>query len=137
MLNYINGGNFPWGQLSLGVIIWWGSFSRRKLSFGAIIRREIVCGAIIQGAIVLRAIIRGAISLEGNSRRAVQESPTPFLSIHSPIYWFFMHCPRNRIFQLTLPSHFLKVTKFSVKISQFKFLVMTEKNTVIYKYFCS
>ena len=34
------------------------------------------------------------------------------------------------------PSHLLKVTKFLVEISQFKFLVMTEKNIFIYKFFC-
>ena len=33
------------------------------------------------------------------------------------------------------PSHLLKVTKFLVKISQFKFLVMTKKNSFVYKLF--
>ena len=35
------------------------------------------------------------------------------------------------------PSHLLKVTKFLVKISQFIFLVMTEKNIFVYKLFLS
>ena len=35
------------------------------------------------------------------------------------------------------PSHLLKVTKFLVKIFQFKFLVMTEKNIFVYKFFLS
>ena len=33
--------------------------------------------------------------------------------------------------------HILKVTKFLVKISQFKFLVMKEKNIFVYKLFVS
>ena len=33
------------------------------------------------------------------------------------------------------PSHLLNVTKFLVKISQFKFLDMTEKNIFVYKLF--
>ena len=44
--------------------------------------------------------------------------------------------PRNiKIFHLKT-SHFLKETKFLVKISLFKFLVMTEKNVFIYKCKC-
>ena len=34
-----------------------------------------------------------------------------------------------------ISSHVLKVTKFLVKISQFKFLVMAEKNIFVYKLF--
>ena len=34
-------------------------------------------------------------------------------------------------------SYLLKVTKFLVKISQFEFLVMTEKNIFAYKFFLS
>ena len=34
-------------------------------------------------------------------------------------------------------SYLLKVTKFLVKISQFEFLVMTEKNIFAYKLFLS
>ena len=33
------------------------------------------------------------------------------------------------------PSHLLKVTKFLVEISQFRFLVMREKNIFIYNFF--
>ena len=40
-------------------------------------------------------------------------------------------------FSSVTPSHHLKVTKFLVKISQFKFLVMTEKNIFVYKHFLS
>ena len=52
---------------------------------------------------------------------------------------------KPQIFQLTLiileffiisPSHLLKVAKLLVEISQFKFLVVTEKNIFIFKFFC-
>ena len=48
------------------------------------------------------------------------------------------HLPpvKNQIFQWTLIIK-LKVTKFSVKLSQFKFLVNTDKNIFIYKFFLS
>ena len=36
-----------------------------------------------------------------------------------------------------MPSYLLKVTKFVRKISQFEFLVMTEKNSFAYKLFLS
>ena len=42
------------------------------------------------------------------------------------MYWFFV---------TPLPSYFLKVTKFLVKISQFEFLVTTEQSILIYKLF--
>ena len=55
--------------------------------------------------------------------------------------------PKDQIFQWTplilnffsslTPSHLLRVTKFLVKISQFKFLVITEKSILVYKLFCS
>ena len=41
---------------------------------------------------------------------------------------------QNSYSSLTL-SYPLKVTKFLVKISQFEFLVMTEKNIFVYKIF--
>ena len=44
--------------------------------------------------------------------------------------------PFFKIFLSLTPSHLLKVTKFLVEISQFKFLVMTEKNIFIYNFFC-
>ena len=43
--------------------------------------------------------------------------------------------PFFKIFLSLTPSHLLKVTKFLVEISQFKFLVITKKNIFIYKYF--
>ena len=63
-----------------------------------------------------------------------------------PIFCFFVKPspPKNGIFQwapiifkcLSLtPSHLLKVTKFLVRFSQFKFLVMTKKNIFVYKLF--
>ena len=40
--------------------------------------------------------------------------------------------PMKVTFVSLTPSHLLKVTKFIVKISQFKFLVMTEKNIFLF-----
>ena len=45
--------------------------------------------------------------------------------------------PKNIKVSLLTPSYFLKVTKFLVKISQFKLLVMTEKSIFVYKPFLS
>ena len=62
-----------------------------------------------------------------------------------PIDWFFVKLPKNRIFQCTpiiliffslTPSYLLKVTKFLVKILNFKFLVMTEKHFCLSTFFC-
>ena len=69
--------------------------------------------------------------------------PSPLLFRQfPPIYWFFMtSSPKNRIFQWTLlilrffilnPIPSFKKLKLA-KISQFKFLVMTEKNIFVYK----
>ena len=65
--------------------------------------------------------------------------PTPpllyILVFHEPpIKIGFFSEPPIKFFILN-PSHLLKVTKFLVKISQFKFLVMTEKNIFVYKLF--
>ena len=50
--------------------------------------------------------------------------------------WSILKHPRNiKNFHLKT-SHFLKETKFLVKISLFKFLVMTEKNVFVYKCKC-
>ena len=43
--------------------------------------------------------------------------------------------PKNISFSSLNPSYLLEVTKFLVKISQFEFLVMTEKNNSVYKLF--
>ena len=42
-----------------------------------------------------------------------------------------------KVFHLSPPSYLLKVTKFSVKVSQFEFSIMTEQNILIYKLFLS
>ena len=39
-----------------------------------------------------------------------------------------------KVFHPQPPSYLLKVTKSLVKISQFEFLVMTEKNIFVYNY---
>ena len=49
---------------------------------------------------------------------------------------FFSEPPKYCFPSLT-PSYLLKVTKFLGKISQFEFLVMTEKNIFAYKFFFS
>ena len=43
----------------------------------------------------------------------------------------------NKIFYSWPHPTFLKVTKFSVKISQFRYLVMREKNVFVYRFFLS
>ena len=40
-------------------------------------------------------------------------------------------------FSCLTPFHLLKVSKFLVKISRFRFLVITEKNIFVYKLFLS
>ena len=65
-----------------------------------------------------------------------------------PLYWFFVNPPLNswifsvnpqsiKSFSSLIPSYLLKVPKFLSKISQFEFLVMTEKNIFAYKLFLS
>ena len=50
---------------------------------------------------------------------------------------FFSEPQKYQSFSSLTPSYLLKVTKFLVKISQFEFLVMTEKNIFAYKLFLS
>ena len=45
--------------------------------------------------------------------------------------------PQNISFSSWIPSYLLKATKFLGKISQFEFLVMTEKSIFAYKFFLS
>ena len=65
--------------------------------------------------------------------QTVQAPPPPFLGNPPPLYWFFVN-PKNI---KSSPSYLLKVTKFSGKISQFEFLVMTMKNIFANKLFLS
>ena len=48
---------------------------------------------------------------------------------------FFSEPPKYWSFSFLTPSYLLKVTKFLVEISQFEFLVMTEKNIFAHKLF--
>ena len=74
------------------------------------------------------------------NRRTVQVPPFEAIL---PLYWFSVTPslksdlsvnPQNiKPFKYIKPSYLLKVTKFLGKISQFKFLVMTEKNIFAYK----
>ena len=50
---------------------------------------------------------------------------------------FFSEPPKYQSFSCLTRSYLLKVTEFLVKISQFEFLVMTEKNIFAYKLFLS
>ena len=50
---------------------------------------------------------------------------------------FFSERPKYSSFLSLTPSYFSKITKFLVKISQFEFLVMIEKNIFVYKRFLS
>ena len=50
---------------------------------------------------------------------------------------FFSEPQKYLSFSLLTPSYLLKVTKFLVKISQFEFLVMIEKNIFVYQHFLS
>ena len=74
----------------------------------------------------------------------------PFSTITPPpslLYWFFVNPPikvrffsepqKYSSFSSLTPSYLLKVAKFLVKISQFEFLVMIEKNIFAYKLFLS
>ena len=50
---------------------------------------------------------------------------------------FFSELPKYQFFSSLTPSYLLKVTEFFARISQFEFLVMTEKNIFAYKLFLS
>ena len=75
----------------------------------------------------------------------VQAPPPPFRQ-SPPLYWFFVNPPPwksdfsvnpQKSFSSLIPSYLLKVTKFLGKISQFEFLVMTDKFFFAYKLFLS
>ena len=80
--------------------------------------------------------------------------PPPLFRRFSPLYCFFHdpppppHSPLLKIrffsepeiyssFSFLTPSNLLKITKFLVKVSQFEFFVMTEKNSFVSKLFLS
>ena len=81
------------------------------------------------------------------NRQIVQAPPPHFLGNRGDfLYWLFMNLPpkvgffseppKYWSFSSLIPSYLLKVTEFLVKISQFKFLAMTEKNNFAYKLSC-
>ena len=49
---------------------------------------------------------------------------------------FFSEPQKYQSFSSLTPSYLLKVSEFLVEISQFEFLVMTEKNIFAHKLFC-
>ena len=70
------------------------------------------------------------------------QAPQFFRQLLPPLYWFFVknllkvklfsEFPKYWIFSCLTPSYLLKITKFLVKMSHFKFLVMREKNIFDY-----
>ena len=55
--------------------------------------------------------------------------------LNTPKHQIFQWMHKILKFSSLTPSYLLKVTKFLVKISQFEFLVMTDKNIFLYKLF--
>ena len=74
----------------------------------------------------------------------LQTVPAPFLINPISILVFcepslnmeFFSEPQKYQFTPLTQSYLLKVTKFLVEISQFEFLIMTEKNIFAHKLFC-
>ena len=64
-----------------------------------------------------------------------QTVQAPFLGNPPSKSLFFQWTPKILKFLSLIPSYLLKVTKFLGNISQFEFLVMTEKNNFAYKLF--
>ena len=64
-------------------------------------------------------------------------NPPSILVFHEPSLkvGFFREPQKYESFSSLTPSYLLKVTKFLVEISQFEFLVMTEKNIFAHKLF--
>ena len=76
------------------------------------------------------------------------QAPSPFFLGNTPSILVFQESPlppymsdfsvnAHTKFSPLTPSYLLKVTKLLLKISQFEFLVMTEKNIFVYKLFLS
>ena len=72
-------------------------------------------------------------------RPFLDNSPSILVFVNSPLppkSQIFQWAPKILMFFILNPSYFLKVTKFLVKMSQFEFLVMTEKNVLLINFFC-
>ena len=67
------------------------------------------------------------------------DNPPYILIFHEPLLkiGFFSEPQKYKSLSFLIISHFLMVNKFLVKISQFEFLVMTERNIFAYKLFLS
>ena len=73
--------------------------------------------------------------------------PSPPFPQFLPLHRFFCESPlkieffsepqKYSSFSFLTPSYLLKITKFLVKVSQFEFFGMTEKNVFVYKLFLS
>ena len=71
------------------------------------------------------------------SKSPLKSANCPSLPLPRPLFrqfplYIVFFC---EIFLSIAPSHLLKVTKFLVKISQFKFLIITEKNIFFINFF--
>ena len=62
-----------------------------------------------------------------------RDPPPPPPRPPASLNWIFLWTPQILKILILQPILSLKVTKFFVKISQFEFLVMTEKNIFVYK----
>ena len=66
-----------------------------------------------------------------------RQSPPPDIGFsRNPLKIGFFHESQKYCFSFLTSSYFYTVIKFSVKISHFEYLVMTEKNIFVYKLFC-
>ena len=87
------------------------------------------------------------LSCQGPLKSANCPSPPLFSQSSPPSYWilwtpplkigFFSKLRKYQCLSFLTPTYLLKVTKFLVKMSQFGFLVMTEKNIFVYRLFLS
>ena len=57
------------------------------------------------------------------------------MTLHHSLHHWGINAPPKNTKHHSPPSHLLKVTKFLVEISLFKFLGMTKKNIFVYKLF--
>ena len=81
-------------------------------------------------------------------RLKTAKCPSPHFLGNSPLYIvffresplksrFFSEPQKFSCFSSLTPCYLLKITKFLVKVSQFEFFGMTEKNVFVYKLFLS
>ena len=88
------------------------------------------------------------LSCQGPPSLKTAKCPSPHFLGNSPLYIvffresplksrFFSEPQKFSCFSSLTPCYLLKITKFLVKVSQFEFFGMTEKNVFVYKLFLS